>query len=328
MRALLIALTMVAIAWTCRSAEGAGQVQRMLDSAPLRWTGVEVVTNDFDSVQRLRNATGLKPGTILFRNDPRLRRACKAVRREEPGAAVSCSLVFSGKINGYIPAVFIVEINVAKRTPLVPPECSSASLAPDLMALTSEWMSAEFTNMGAGKDTTEHVNAGRFLDYGSPPLHRLAERVHSVVAPRMSELERASVSCAPASRVDAIYLMNFTGDPAHAIHSAILRMRDPDPGVRNAAMRFLWTFDEFITPVEVAGISKQVCEELISGGATDRNKSLLLLNGLHQRKLVRLSSLSASCQREIRGIARTSIAGPTGDTARKLVQSGTSQIRR
>jgi hypothetical protein len=316
-----MALMMIAAASTCRAAEVSKQVQQMLESTPFRWTGVEIVTNDFDSVERLRHVTGLKPGTVLLLGDPRLKQACDAVRKEKPGASVRCSPVFGPKVDGYVPAQFIVEINVAERAPLVPPRCFSERLAPELAALTNEWMSTMFATMAGGDANGEHVNASRFLDYDSTARHRLAERVHATVAPRISELERASGSCTPESRADAMYLMNFTGEPARAIRSATPRMVDPDSGVRNAATRLLATFDTFITPNVARTIATQACAETISGGFTDRNKSLWLLDLMRQHGLISLSSLGVPCQQEIRGIARTSTAAQTGEPAQALVAS-------
>jgi hypothetical protein len=58
-----------------------------------------------------------------------------------------------------------------------------------------------------------------------------------------------------------------------------------------------------------------------SGGFTDRNKSLLLLDHLQHRGLISVSTLDAPCQRVIRGVARTSTAPQTGEPAQELVRS-------
>ena len=175
--------------------------------------------------------------------------------------------------------------------------------------------------MVGGSANTEHVNADRFLDYDSTVPHQLAERIHGLVAPRIGELERAGDSCTPESRSDALYLMNFTGAPERAIRYAAMRMNDPDAGVRNAATRLLFSFNSFIAKGEVANIVQNACAATVSGGFTDRNKSLLVLAGLLQRGLISFQTLDGSCQQQIRGIARTSTASQTGEPARQLVAS-------
>ncbi len=293
----------------------------MIESAPLRWTGIEIVTNDFDSVQRLREATGLAPGTLLFIKDSRLQQACDAVRRELPGASVHCSPVIGAKVDGYAEGLYIVEINVGERPPLTSPACSARKLAPDLAALEDQWMETMLGTMVGGDSNTEHVNGERFLDYDSKVRHQLAERIHALVAPRLRELELASDSCTPESRSDAVYLMNFTGTPERAIRAASMRMNDPDEGVRNAATRLLFSFSSFITKGEVANVVKNACAATLSGGFMDRNKSLLVLDRLLHRGLISFRTLDVRCQQQIRGIARTSTAGQTGEPARRLVES-------
>ena len=303
------------------AADSPDPMRKMIESAPLRWTGIEIVTKDFDSVPRLRAATGLAPGALLFIKDPRLKQACDAVKLQLPGATVRCSPVIGAKVNGYAEGLFIVEINVGERLALVPPACSSSKLAPDLAALEDQWMDTLMSTMVNGDANGEHVNAERFLDYDSSVRHQLAQRIHLRVAPRIRELERASAGCEPESRSDALYLMNFTGAPERAIRSAATRMNDPDAGVRNAATRLLFSFNSFIAKGEVANIVKNACAATVSGGFTDRNKSLLVLAGLQQRGLISFQTLDGSCQQQIRGIARTSAAGQTAEPARQLVES-------
>ncbi len=299
----------------------------MIESAPLRWTGIEIVTNDFDSVQRLREATGLAPGTLLFIKDSRLQQACDAVRRELPGASVHCSPVIGAKVDGYAEGLYIVEINVGERPPLTSPACSARKLAPDLAALEDQWMETMLGTMVGGDSNTEHVNGERFLDYDSKVRHQLAERIHALVAPRLRELELASDSCTPESRSDAVYLMNFTGTPERAIRAASMRMNDPDEGVRNAATRLLFSFSSFITKGEVANVVKNACAAtLLSGGfigflqsvacwcwnrsccTADSSVSGLLMSSI----------LASSRFAVLRARARP---GRTGEPARRLVES-------
>jgi hypothetical protein len=80
--------------------------QQSPDLAPKRWSTIEIVTNDFDSVERLRKASGIPLGALLPVSDPRVQQACDSIRRKVPGKTV---------------------------------HCSPTQLAPDLAALQGEW---------------------------------------------------------------------------------------------------------------------------------------------------------------------------------------------
>jgi hypothetical protein len=113
--------------------------------------------------------------------------------------------------------------------------------------------------------------------------------------------------------------MNFTGFPRRALRAASLRMLDSDPDVRNAAMRLLGVFSESISANEVPGILSNACAALISGGFTDRNKSLVLLDRMRLRRLVSFDSLNQRCRAQVVNIGRTSKAPQTGLAAQDLV---------
>jgi hypothetical protein len=294
------------------------QQPRPVDSELVRWSTVEIVTNDFNSVEKLREATGITPGSILAMGDPRVRQACDLIKRELPAKSVRCTTLTPAKVNEYVQAELIVEIgNYDELQPPVLPDCLSKYLAPDLIALRNEWGRELSVTLGWG--STERVNASHYLDYGPPTLHQLATRIHSTVSSRMEELERATASCNSVSRAYALYLMNFTGFPERVIRSASARMTDPDPDVRNAATRLLGVFNGFILKNQVAGIVKSACATTVSGGFTDRNKSLVLLDRIRLRGLVSFGALDATCRKQIRNIARTSSAPQTGRAAQALM---------
>ena len=214
------------------------------------------------------------------------------------------------------------QIDVVDRPPLAPPHCNSAAtLSPELALLVGEWESTLFRTMVDGDLNAERINAGKYLDYASSERHELVERIHAKVKSKIPDLEAASSSCSNEHRADAVYLMNFTGDPQRAISSATRRLDDPDSGVRNAAMRLVGTFATFIPQSQVFSLAKTACQNTIRGGFTDRNKSLMLLNQLGKRGAIRFADLDEKCQAQIRNIARTSFATQTGGEARALVES-------
>lgn len=288
----------------------------MLGTAPLHWLGVEVIASDFDLVERVRQATGLKPGTVLPITDHKLKEACDAVRRELPSTSVQCSPTLGEKIDGLTGALYVVEINNMQRPPLAPPQCNSAAtLARDLALLANEWKGTLVRTMIDGDLNTERVNGNKYLDYDSSERHELVERIHATVKSKVADLEVASSSCRHEQRSDALYLMNFTGEPERAISSATHRMVDPDSQVRNAATRLLMTFAAFIPESQVFSIAREACLN------TDRNKSLLLLNELRKRGALKFFDLNETCQIQIRHIARTSVANQILQPARQLVES-------
>lgn len=294
----------------------------MLGTAPLHWLGVEVIASDFDLVERVRQATGLKPGTVLPITDHKLKEACDAVRRELPSTSVQCSPTLGEKIDGLTGALYVVEINNMQRPPLAPPQCNSAAtLARDLALLANEWKSTLVRTMIDGDLNTERVNGNKYLDYDSSERRELVERIHATVKSKVADLEVASLSCRHEQRSDALYLMNFTGEPERAISSATHRMVDPDSQVRNAATRLLMTFAAFIPESQVFSIAREACLNTIQGAFTDRNKSLMLLNELRKRGALRFFDLNETCQIQIQHIARTSIANQILQPARQLVQS-------
>jgi hypothetical protein len=295
---------------------------QMFQTAPLRWVGVEVVTNDVDQVERVRRAAALEPGTVLPVTDSRLQKACDAVRRELPSASIRCVPVFNSKVDGLAQALYVVEVDVAERPQLAPPRCNAAAtLEPELARLADEWMDMIARTLLDGDPTAEQVNARNYLDFQSARLHELVERIHATVSSRIPDLEAASSSCSVEQRADAVYLLNFIGDPSRAISIATQRLDDPDPGVRNAAMRLLGSFVAFVPQAQVSTITAAACSNMIAGTFTDRNKSLQLLNELRERGALEFGDLGEKCRAQIQDIARTSVASQTGEPARQLVEA-------
>jgi hypothetical protein len=316
------AFLLTSLAAAALAADGDPETARMFREAPLRWLGVEVVTNDFARVERVRRAAELEPGTVLPVTDSRLQKSCDAIRRELPAASIRCFPVLGAKVDGLAQAVYVVEVDVAKRPPLAPPHCdSAATLDPALERLADEWMSTLVKTMLDGDPNAEQVNAGNYLDYVAAGRHELAERIHAGVESQIPALEAAAASCSAEQRADAVYLMNFTGNPQRAIAAATLRLDDPDSGVRNAAMRLLGTFVAFLSQPEVSTLAVAACSNAIAGDFTDRNKSVLLLNELSARGALEFADLDRNCRVQITNIARTSVATQTGEPARQLLET-------
>jgi hypothetical protein len=315
-RALMSMLLLAVGPWVA----SAQQHQQLAGSEPVRWSTIEIITNDFDSVERLREATGIEPGALLAIGDSRVQQACDSIRRELPAKVVQCTQLFGDKVDGYVDAEYIVEISDPTPLSRYPRHCSSMVLAPDLAALRDEWGRMMSATIAGPNGPPERVNAEQFLDYNTPARHELAARIHAIVRTRIGELKKASTSCTASSRANALYLMNFVGSPVRAIRSGSAHMDDPDPDVRNAATRLLGVFDGFISKSEVAATVKSACA-MISGGFTDRNKSLVLLDRMRLRGLVTFRGLDAKCQEQIRNVARTSNAIQTGRAAQDLVRA-------
>lgn len=293
------------------------------DLAPKRWSTIEIVTSDFDSVDRLREATGIPLGALLPINDPRVQQACDSIRREVPGKVVQCRQFVGDQVD----AEYLVEIDDQAPSAAAPPHCSPAQLAPDLVALMGEWAQIKSTSKPTDDGPPERVNAEQYLDYNTPERHQQAQRTHSIVRVRIRDLEEASNSCTARSRADAIGFMNYTGSPSRAIKFASAHMVDPDLLVRDVAVRLLGVFNRFISKNEVAGIVNGACA-LTFGGFADRNKSLILLNRMRLGGLVSFETLDAKCQAQIRAIARTSNAIQTGRPAQRLVESADARMNK
>ena len=311
-----IALALILIGSTAAFADAPQQTAQL---APKRWSTIEIVTNDFDSVDPLRKATGIPLGALLSVNDPRVQHACDRVRRQVPGKVVHCRQFVGPEVD----AEYLVEIEDGTPADLPPAHCLPTQLATDLTSLVAEWGKIPDTSTPTDDGPPERINADRYLDYNTPERHRQAQRIHSVVRTRIGELEKDSNSCSAQSRADAIGLMNYTGSPQRAIKIASAHMGDPDLLVRDVAVRLLGMFNRFISGSEVKAIVRGACP-MTFGGFADRNKSIILLNRMQRAGLIRFKALGSKCQAQIRAIARTSNAVQTGKPAQHLIEPATA----
>jgi hypothetical protein len=284
------------------------------------WNGVEVVTNDFDSVSRVREVAGLAPGTVLDVSDSKLQAVCDRVRKAFSTAKVGCTNVTGSRVTPEGPptAWYIVELNIADREQPVCP-WGDESLPEDLMWLYQSWLRTLSDTLFAGVPVREHVNAKKYLDYEHTELASFADRLHIATEGREREIEAAASSCEPSLRTAGFYLMNFAGDPQRFVRLAGSHINDPHAGAANAATRFLVTFADFIPDTERPGLAAQACRSLREGGFTARNKSLMLLNAWRKSRTLSFDQLAPDCQRQVRDIARTSLSEQIAVPARELV---------
>lgn len=280
-------------------------------NTPVLWRGVEVVTNDFASVPRIREATPIAPGALLPMSDPKLRIACDAVRGRFPSSRIECTNVVEPAKSGPPQAWYIVEVDIAERPPL---RClPGARLDPALGALAREWLATIGRATAAGDAVPEHLNDRDYLDYERADLSALAARLHGATRGRAVELEAASVSCNPQDRAASFHLMGFSGDAQAFITMAATHINDEVEGVANAATRFLALFAEFIEPRTLPHVAAEACKSVLSGNFAARQKSLNLLGELRETGTLPFEQLASDCQGQIRNIARTSLALPAKD---------------
>jgi len=135
-------------------------VHQSPDLAPERWSTIEIVTNDFDSVDRLRKATGIPLGALLPINDLRVQQACDSIRREVPGKVVHCRQFVGDDVD----AEYLVEIDEQVPAGAAPPHCSPTHLAADLVSLNDELGQIKSTSKPTDDGPPERVNAERYLD--------------------------------------------------------------------------------------------------------------------------------------------------------------------
>ena len=282
------------------------------------WKGVEVVTNDFDSVERIRSSTPLAAGTVLPLADPKLRIVCDAVRNRNASSRIECSHDLEISQGGRPEAWFVVEVDVPQRAPL---RClPGARLDPRLVALSQQWLQA----LGRSASPAQLVNDRNYLDYEDAKLRGFAATLHTATRDRAVEVEAGAVSCNPLERMHSLHLMNFTGDPQRFVTMAAVHVNDDHGGAANAAVGFLATFAEFIEAQDVPHVAGEACKGVLNGNFVARRTSLRLLTALQGSGAVSFAQLPPECQQQLRNIARTSLALPAKELVSGSGRKGTS----
>lgn len=288
----------------------------LLMTTPIRWKGVEVVSNDFASIEEIRSAAGFPEGSVMLMSDPRLKSTCAAVRAAFPSMTVTCSPLLGEGATNTPHAWYVIEVDIPKRRPVLCVDDTPA-LDEELKSQFEMWQTAMSQALLTGAPMREFVNDMHYLDYESQALSNLAKQIYMVVRDRATEIEAAATSCEPRERERAFSLMNFVGDPRRFIGLAVSHVLDEDAAASNAATRFLATFTDSIDAAMAPRLADVACSSL-EGGLTARNKSLALLNKLKNRRTLEFGQLAAACQAQIRNIARTSRAELVAGPAREL----------
>ncbi|HEY7643004.1 MAG TPA: hypothetical protein VH814_24955 [Steroidobacteraceae bacterium] len=284
----------------------------------MSWDGVEVITNDFDIIGRVRNAARLPPRTLLDFTDPAFPTVCKRVQEELAFSKVVCTNLIGARLapEGPYTAVYIVELDMPDRKPRV---CPSGDSLPEALMSALESGYPERADVVDGSVVREFVNEKNYLDYDDAGLSAHAARLHAATQHYKDELAAAVGSCEPSLRMSAFDLLRFVGEPQRFTGLAGDHINDWDLGVAQAANGFLVTFAEFVPAAQIPALANEACKGLREGGFFVRSNSLMLLNSWRKSKQLSFSQLAAGCQRQVHEIARTSIATQIAVPARELV---------
>jgi hypothetical protein len=284
----------------------------------MSWDGVEVVTNDFDIIGRVREAARLPPRTLLDFTDPTFPTVCKRVQEELASSKVVCANLIGARLTpaGPYTAVYIVEVDIADRQP---PVCPTGDSLPEALIWASASEQHARGDLLDGSVVREFVNDENYLDYDDAGLSAYAARVHVATQLYKDELAAAVGSCDPSLRMSAFDLLRFVGEPQRFIGLAGAHINDWHLGVEQAANRFLVTFAEFVPATQMPALANEACKGLREGGFFVRSNSVRLLNLWRKRKQLSFSQIAPECQRQVREIAHTSIATQIAVPARELV---------
>ena len=299
-------------------AAAADSAARGDDLTLMSWDGVEVITNDFDIIGRVREAARLPPRTLLDFTDPAFQTVCKRVQEELASSKVVCTNLIGARLTPEGPhtAVYIVELDLADRQPRV---CPTGDSLPEALIWAYQSVPGEHAGFRNGTVVREFVNDKNYLDYDDAELSAYAARLHAATQHYKDELAAAADSCEPSLRMSAFDLLRFAGEPQRFTGLAGAHINDWHLGVAQAANRFLVTFAESVPAAQMPALANAACKGLREGGFFVRSNSLMLLNSWRKRKQLAFSQVAPECQRQVREIARTSIATQIAVPARELV---------
>lgn len=104
----------ISLGFCCLSQLHAQNADQLMQT-PILWNGVEVVTNNFDMVERIRSIAAFPEHATLLMSDPKLKAACAAVRAAEPESSVVCSPLLGGGSPAVPHAWYVIEVDIPKR---------------------------------------------------------------------------------------------------------------------------------------------------------------------------------------------------------------------
>jgi hypothetical protein len=258
------------------------------------WLNIEVVTNDFNTINRIIQLTDLKIGSEIALSDPRLKQACKNIRENFTNNSVNCRAIIQGNRE----AIYVVEIDKAGRENHRLENCSEQyKLRDDLLELAQNRNALSIQKLTSPDSPVagEFVNANHYLDSTDSDQHRMAIDIHEKIRGEFEAIKTATLSCDSEMRVSAIELLNLIGSPHQAIELATRSINDPEVDVRNSAIRLLGVFSGYIQETATKNVVTAVCEVLKNPTFFDRNKSLALISVLAKAKRIRYEEIPSAC---------------------------------
>lgn len=285
----------------------------------LRWTGVEVVTNDFLSVDKIRELTKISPGMNAAMSDPVLPRACQSVRERYPLQKINCQAI---SMEGGT-ALYVVEVqpkNDDRYTQTI--SCNKNNvLSKRLKALNAQTFELlenylKAPNSIAVKDIINKHNA---LDSDEPNLSAQFNKNFKELQGHIDSLKKGATSCDSEDRATALQLFNYSGQPALATKIAITLMLDPSSHVRNNATRLLSVFAKFISPKKQMQLINNSCKLINNPSFTDQNKGLALIAALSKEDNWNKAYFPNDCLSTIKEIRRISISEQLGGYAKEIL---------
>lgn len=289
------------------------------DDPPLKWIGVEVVTNKVEMIPAIRSLSKISPGDSFRMSDPRPKEACDSVRSGFPRFKVSCTAVLMENAT----ALYVIQTTTSPRKILKTRSCKKAfALPPDLMALaqnTTTEIEKQFKKKSNAKGN-EFINEDEILDNSSPELHEMALATSKTIRGRLDQLAIASQSCDPEMRANSIQLFNYAGNAKLTINNAAILLNDPDESVRNNALRIISSFAKFVSPSASERFVETACANLEKETFLDRNKSIMILHELIENNIIKPETIKNTCLTRIRELARYSLSDQIGSPAKAIIR--------
>jgi hypothetical protein len=119
--------------------------------------------------------------------------------------------------------------------------------------------------------------------------------------------------------MSAFDLLRFTGEPQRFTGLAGAHINDWHLGVAQAANRFLVTFAEFVPAAQMPALANRSVQGSARGRLLRPQQFVDASEFMAEEKAAAFSQVAPECQRQVREIARTSIATQIAVPARELV---------
>jgi hypothetical protein len=278
------------------------------------WIDVEVVTNAYEIIRNVREVVAIGAGEKIPQDDSRLPAACQAVRAAYRNWFVSCTAIYMENSQ----ALYVVQISRSAPEKVKLPACTSPKKTAEFFALKRliEQDLQEAFQAPEAMAIREFINTNEILDYPEATMHSRSIKYHDLASKIDMQIEDMFSSCDPTDRKSSVTMMNFIGDARRALSLAIRGIDDEDVGVRNASLRLISSFGEFVSPYQNNHIAESACRSIGKENFFDRNKGLLALLAILKRTPAIALAIDPSCSQNIRNIARWSKSDQIGTPAR------------